>query len=64
MTSYRVAEPKTHQFLPAQSKHVAIDGKMLRRSFDRASRKAAIHMINACVQESHAVFGQFVKGGV
>lgn len=39
-------------------KHIAIDGKTLRRSFDRASRKAAIHMINAYVHENHAVFGQ------
>jgi predicted transposase YbfD/YdcC len=41
-----------------QGKHVAIDGKTLRRSFDHASGKAAIHMINAYVHENHAVFGQ------
>lgn len=41
-----------------QGKHIAIDGKTLRRSFDRASGKAAIHMINAYVHENHAVFGQ------
>ena len=41
-----------------EGKHIAIDGKTLRRSFDRASGKAAIHMINAYVHENHAVFGQ------
>ncbi len=41
-----------------QGKHIAIDGKTLRHSFDRASGKAAIHMINAYVHENHAVFGQ------
>jgi len=39
-------------------KHIAIDGKTLRRSFDRASKKAAVHMINAYVHENHAVFAQ------
>lgn len=43
---------------PTQGKHIAIDGKTLRRSFDRASGKAAIHMIHAYVHENHAVFGQ------
>ncbi|OHB63446.1 MAG: hypothetical protein A2Y76_13510 [Planctomycetes bacterium RBG_13_60_9] len=41
-----------------QGKHIAIDGKTLRHSFDSASGKAAIHMINAYVHENHAVFGQ------
>ena len=41
-----------------EGKHIAIDGKTLRRSLDRASRKVAIHMINAYVHENHAVFGQ------
>lgn len=39
-------------------KHIAIDGKTLRRSFDRASKKAAVHMVNAYVHENHAVFAQ------
>jgi len=39
-------------------KHIAIGGKTLRKSFDAASGKAAIHMINAYVYENHAVFGQ------
>ena len=39
-------------------KHIAIDGKTLRRSFDTASGKAAIHMVNAYVYENHAVFAQ------
>ena len=37
---------------------VAIDGKTLRRSFDRASDKAAIHMISAWAVENELVFGQ------
>ncbi len=41
-----------------QGKHIAIDGKTLRKSFDTASSKAAVHMINAYVHENHAVFGQ------
>jgi predicted transposase YbfD/YdcC len=42
-----------------RGKHIAIDGKTLRRSFDHASGKAAIHMINAYVHENHVVFGQW-----
>jgi len=41
-----------------QQKHIAIDGKTLRRSFDSASGKASIHMLHAYVHENHAVFGQ------
>ena len=41
-----------------RGKHIAIDGKTLRKSFDTASGKAAVHMINAYVYENHAVFGQ------
>jgi predicted transposase YbfD/YdcC len=42
-----------------QGKHIAIDGKTLRQSFDKASAKAAIHMISAYVHENQAVFGQW-----
>jgi len=41
-----------------QRKHIAIDGKTLRKSFDTASGKTAIHILNAYVYENHAVFGQ------
>jgi predicted transposase YbfD/YdcC len=41
-----------------QGKHIAIDGKTLRKSVDPASKKTAVHMINAYVHENHAVFGQ------
>ena len=41
-----------------RGKHIAIDGKTLRRSFDHASGKAAIHLIHAYVHENHAVFAQ------
>jgi predicted transposase YbfD/YdcC len=39
-------------------KHIAIDGKAIRRSLDRASGKACIHLVSAWVCEDHAVFGQ------
>jgi len=37
---------------------VAIDGKKLRRSYDRTSHKAAIHMVSAWATENHLVLGQ------
>ena len=42
----------------SQGKHLAIDGKTLRHSFDRASAKAAVHMVSAWAYEDHVVFGQ------
>jgi predicted transposase YbfD/YdcC len=39
-------------------KHVAIDGKAIRRSLDRASGRSCIHLVSAWVCEDHAVFGQ------
>ena len=44
-----------------EGNHIAVGGKALRRHFDRASGKVAIHMVSAYVHENHAVFGQ-VKG--
>ena len=37
---------------------VAIDGKTLRHAFDKASAKAAIHMVSAWAQTNHLVLGQ------
>lgn len=37
---------------------IAIDGKTLRRSYDNASGKAAIHMVSAWAQENGIVLGQ------
>lgn len=37
---------------------VSIDGKTLRRSFDRASSKAAIHMVSAWASKNSLVLGQ------
>jgi predicted transposase YbfD/YdcC len=37
---------------------VSIDGKMLRRSFDRAASKAAIHMVSAWAGANRLVLGQ------
>lgn len=42
----------------SSGKHVAMDGKTLRRSFDRAAEKNAIHMVTAWVYENHTSFGQ------
>jgi predicted transposase YbfD/YdcC len=42
----------------SEGKLVAIDGKTIRRSLDRASGRAAIHLVSAWVHENHAVFGQ------
>lgn len=37
---------------------IAIDGKTLRRSFDRASSRSAIHMVSAWATQNHVVLGQ------
>jgi predicted transposase YbfD/YdcC len=37
---------------------IAIDGKTLRRSFDTAAGKAAIHLVSAWSQANHLVLGQ------
>ena len=39
-------------------KRIAIDGKAVRRSFDRASGKAALHLVSAWATEQHLVLGQ------
>ena len=39
-------------------KRIAIDGKTLRRSFDRASDKTALHLVSAWATEQHLVLGQ------
>ncbi len=39
---------------------IAIDGKTLRRSFDAASGKAAIHMVSAWASANHISLGQVV----
>ena len=39
-------------------KRIAIDGKCVRRSFDRASGKAALHLVSAWATEQHLVLGQ------
>jgi predicted transposase YbfD/YdcC len=39
---------------------VAIDGKTLRRSFDKASSKSAIHMVSAWATANHISLGQVV----
>lgn len=39
---------------------IAIDGKTLRRSYDKASSKAAIHMVSAWATQNHISLGQRV----
>jgi len=39
-------------------KQVAIDGKTLRRSFDRAQEKSALHLVSAWCTENHLTLGQ------
>jgi predicted transposase YbfD/YdcC len=39
-------------------KRIAIDGKTVRRSYDRASGKAALHLVSAWATEQHLVLGQ------
>lgn len=41
-----------------EGKVVAIDGKAVRRSFDKASQKACVHIVNAWVVENRVVLGQ------
>ena len=42
----------------SQGEIIAIDGKTLRRSFDNASGKAAIHMVSAWAGRNRLVLGQ------
>jgi predicted transposase YbfD/YdcC len=37
---------------------ISIDGKTLRRSYDRSRDKAAIHMVSAWASENHLILGQ------
>ena len=49
---------KLHEVTAGQV--VAIDGKTLRRSFDKASNKSAIHMVSAWATANHLTLGQVV----
>lgn len=44
--------------LKAMGKHVAVDGKTSRRSFDIASGKSAVHTVSAYMSEAGLVIGQ------
>lgn len=46
-----------------EGKVVAIDGKTLRGSFDKASGKGALHMVSAWVEEHGFVLGQVSAEG-
>ena len=43
---------------PTEGEVIAIDGKCLRRSVDKASKKAAIYMVSAWAQQNNLVLGQ------
>ena len=47
----------------SQGALIAIDGKTLRRSFDRASSKAAIHMISAWSSANELILAQLATEG-
>ena len=42
----------------SRGKHIAIDGKTLRNSFDRARAQGPLHMVSAWVHENCVAFGQ------
>lgn len=42
---------------------IAIDGKTLRRSFDRASQKSALHLVSAWAADQRLVLGQLAVDG-
>ena len=44
-------------------KHVAIDGKTVRRSFDRVTAKNALHLVSAWSVENHLTLGQQAVDG-
>lgn len=46
-----------------EGKVVAIDGKTLRRSFDSATDKSALHVVSAWVEDSNLVLGQVAAEG-
>lgn len=51
-----------HLGATSQGRLIALDGKTLRRSFDTAAGKAALHMINAWCVTNQTVLGQVVCG--
>lgn len=53
----------SHMTTASAGKLVAIDGKTLRRSFDLAAGKAAIHMVNAWSHENRLALGQLAVDG-
>jgi predicted transposase YbfD/YdcC len=48
--------------LALQQKHIAIDGKTSRRSFDRANERPAIHTVSAWLSQAGLVLGQCKTG--
>jgi len=52
----------THLQRVSKGRLIAIDGKTLRRSFDKAADKAALHMSNAWCSTNQTVLGQVACG--
>jgi predicted transposase YbfD/YdcC len=44
-------------------RRIALDGKVLRRSFNRATGKGALHLVSAWATEQHLVLGQVAVDG-
>lgn len=44
--------------IETQGKVVAIDGKTVRHSFDKATQKASIHLVNAWLSQDNLILGQ------
>lgn len=65
---FSLMEPKTfanslltwfQSLLPGDEKQIAIDGKTLRRSFDKAKARSAIHVVSAFASNARLVLAQY-----
>jgi predicted transposase YbfD/YdcC len=63
-TSFHAAFGKfMAQFSSGLGEVIAIDGKTMRRSFDRASAKSPLHLVSAWASEQRLVLGQIAVDG-
>ena len=51
------------QFAQGVQGVLAVDGKTLRRSYDRAEERSALHLVSAWAEEQRLVLGQLTVGG-
>ena len=59
---HRIITAWVREIWPDRPDFVAIDGKSLRRSYDRAAGKAALHLVSAFATTSRLVLGQEAVG--